>query len=206
MAKPSKGFKKELYSKLSNQMPAAEKASVGLKYAAAGTLGLVLLLGGTSAYAYGSPEVSEGHFLHPIKDGIERVEGELRDGKPEGRAGHHLKMMKRRLDEADKQEFEERKAELLERASEELGLTEEELKDAMFDPERRAEIIEELDLENERFLGMIGPPPHMMPPEVSERMHEKGGDIMENEDLSWDEKRNQMHERMRAHWEEMNQE
>ncbi len=204
MSQPTKAFKRQLWKELSSELPQTSM-TYRFKVAATATLAFVLLLGGTSVYAYESPEVSEGHALHPIKEGIERMEEKFKDGKPEGRAGFHLKMMGRRLDEADRQEMEDQKAELLERATTELGLTEEELKDAMFDPEARAEILEQLGLENERMFGMMGPPPHMVPKEMMERMQEVGPDIMENEGLSWDEQREQMRERMRAHWQGMHE-
>jgi len=203
MNKADKRFKRDLWCKLSNELP-KQSMSYKLKFAAIGSLALLLLAGGTSVYAYESDEVSQGHILHPIKEGIERFEGKLRQGKPEGRAGHHLKMMGRRLDEANHQEMEDRREQLLTTAAEELDMTVEELKDAMFDPDTRAEIIEQLDLENGRFLGMLGPPPDKVPPPMLEHMQEIGADIMENEDLTWEEKREQMHERMRQSWEEMN--
>ncbi|MFH1142328.1 MAG: hypothetical protein V1695_01290 [Candidatus Uhrbacteria bacterium] len=178
--------------------------SYKLKFVAIGSLAVLLLVGGTSVYAYESDEVSEGHILHPIKEGIEMFEGKLSQGKPEGRAGYHLKMMSRRLDEVGHQEMEERRERLLTTAAEELDMTVKELKDAMFDPQIRMEIIEQLDQENGRFLGMLGPPLDMMPPPMLEQMQEIGSDIMENDDLTWEEKRDQMHERMRVHWEEMN--
>ena len=177
--------------------------SLGFRYAAVGTIALVLLLGGTSVYAYESPEVSEGHFLHPVKQGIEQLEGKLRQGEPEGRAGHHLKMFGRRLDEADLQEVEEHKEILLETAAEELDMTVEELKDSMFDPGARVEILEQLDVENGRFLKMAGPPPGMLSPPMLEHMHEIGSDILENEDMVWEEKHGQIRERMRENWNQL---
>ena len=202
MSKADKRFKRDLWSKLSDQLP-KKTMSYKLKFAAVGAMALLLLLGGTSVYAYESDQVSEGHVLHPLKDGIERVEEKFRGRHPEGRAKHHLKMMGRRLSEAERQELQEKKEQLLETAAEELDMTVEELKDAMFDPEQREEIIEQLGLENSRFLKMAGPPPGMMPPPMLDRLHEIGGDIMEDEELSWDEKREQMRNRMREHWSEM---
>ena len=116
MNKADKRFKRDLWCKLSQELP-KQAMSYKLKFAAIGTMAMLLLVGATSVYAYDSPEVSGGHFLHPIKEGIERFEGKVHAGKPEGRAGFHLKMMGRRLDEAQIQEMEVARAELLERAT-----------------------------------------------------------------------------------------
>jgi hypothetical protein len=200
MTKPNKGFKKDLHSKLSEQLP-GKRISFGFKYAAVGTIALVLLLGGTSVYAYESPEVSEGHFLHPVKEGIEQLEGKLRQGEPEERAGYHLKMFGRRLDEVDHQEMEDHRQALLETAADELGMTVDELEDAMFDPEAREDIMEQLNVESTRFFEMAethrpnGPPPFVEGQQGFEAGF-KGG-----EDLTWDERVDQVRNRVHDHQE-----
>ena len=62
---------------------------------------ILLLAGGTAAYAYESPAVAEGNALYPIKRGFEKLEERLAVASPEQRAEYHAKMASRRLREAE---------------------------------------------------------------------------------------------------------
>lgn len=67
----------------------------------------VLLAGsfGTGAYAYYSPEVTEGSVLYPVKSSIEKLE-EKTKRNPEAQAKFYLKQLQRR--EAEKKRLEEK--------------------------------------------------------------------------------------------------
>ncbi len=164
-AGPRRDFRGELWSKLSNEfdkvhvarLPSKSLAKEGrmsftFKFAAIGVVALVLLLGtGTGVYAYESPRVAEGHVLFPIKRGIENMEGLFFARGAEGQARFHLKMMQRRLDEAEVHEMYQYRDKMLEQAAMELDMSVQELKSEMLDPETRQEIINELVDENGRF-------------------------------------------------------
>lgn len=162
---PRREFRSQLMSQLGDEFsktyPASAKAlSFSFKFATASVIALVLLVGtGTGVYAYDSPQVADGHALFPMKQGIERVEGWFAR-HPEGKAKFHLKMMGRRLDEA---EMHEQKEAMLEYAAEELGMSVEELKSEMFDPNKRNELVEQLITQNERFVEIFAQMPPLEP-------------------------------------------
>lgn len=69
-------------------------------YAKAFTVGLIVVFTGTtSAYAYTSPQVTDGTILYPVKRAIERVEEKTKT-TPEAKAAFYLKQIDRR--EAEK--------------------------------------------------------------------------------------------------------
>lgn len=66
------------------------------RYALAGILAALVLAGtATGAYAYVSPQVTEGTPLYPLKKGIERVEERLQN-TPDRKAKFYLKKLERR--------------------------------------------------------------------------------------------------------------
>lgn len=76
------------------------------KFIATGMI-VMLLAGsfGTGAYAYYSPEVTEGSILYPVKNTIEKIE-EKTKRNPEAQAKFYLKQLQRR--EAEKKRLEEK--------------------------------------------------------------------------------------------------
>jgi len=199
---PRREFRTELMSQLSDEFsktyPASAQAvSFGFKFATASVIALVLLIGtGTGVYAYESPQVAEGDTLFPVKQGIERVEGWFAR-KPERKAEYHLKMMGRRLDEA---EHHEQKEAMFEYAAEELGMSVEELKHDMFDPDKRDELIDHLISENERFEELFENMPP--PPRPYEGMREKLRDFHKQVDEG--QFSEQQRERMHEHFQNIN--
>jgi len=152
-----KDFRSQLWSKLSDAMD-EEFAEVPLcshrfRFASAGLLAIVLMTTmGTGVYAYESPEVVEGHVLHPVKSGIENVQ-QVFARSPEARARFHSEMMSRRLGEGEhhllgKPEHVET---VLEKAATHLELSVSELEGALSDENVRAELIEQLSLHNARY-------------------------------------------------------
>ena len=109
---PSGVFKRELQKKLETVWNDryATKAywfqTRIFKFTAAGMIA-VLLAGsfGTGAYAYYSPEVTEGSVLYPVKNTIEKIE-EKTKRNPEAQAKFYLKQLQRR--EAEKKRLEEK--------------------------------------------------------------------------------------------------
>ncbi|MBI5729001.1 MAG: hypothetical protein HY983_02040 [Candidatus Magasanikbacteria bacterium] len=70
------------------------------RYAGAFATGMIVVLTGTTgAYAYTSPEVTEGTILYPVKRAIEQVEEKIKT-TPEAKAAFYLKQITRR--EAEK--------------------------------------------------------------------------------------------------------
>jgi len=153
----SKVYKTQLWSELSeafdeeySDIPAC---SHRFRFATAGLLAVVLMTTmGTGVYAYESPEVVEGHILHPIKSGIERMQ-ESFARSPEARAEFHAKMMNRRLNEGEHHlpKRPEQIENFLEKAAVQLELSVEEIENAMSSDETRADLIEQLSLHNARY-------------------------------------------------------
>lgn len=102
---PSSTFKDSLHSKLGAAWEARYGKtpwyrSVGWYQAGAFAVVVLLLVGGGGAYAYSSPEITEGSALYPIKQAIETVE-EVTKITPEAKAEFYLKKIERR--EAEKE-------------------------------------------------------------------------------------------------------
>jgi len=82
---------------------------------------VLLLIGSTGAYAYVSPEVTEGSALYPVKQAVERAEAVIKI-TPEAKAKFYLKQISRREAERDRLKAREVKtvapaAKILEMAS-----------------------------------------------------------------------------------------
>jgi hypothetical protein len=102
-SRPVKKCKKALWRQLDHKFDHMYPAAQRLVPRPAVIIAVVVLIAvgvGTSAYAYESPEVVEGHPLHFLKQNIENIEGRLKFS-PEQRAGWHLKMQDRRMKEAE---------------------------------------------------------------------------------------------------------
>jgi hypothetical protein len=154
-ATPSRQFKHQLWTSLSAELEkegVCTHKKVHFRFATVGLVVLVLLFGtGTGVYAYGSPEIVEGHPLHFMKSGIEKVEGVIMV-TPGMKARFHSKMMSRRLDEGERHLHDRGKVEmLLHVAANELELSVEEVAQKMADPEMRVQLIDELSLRNVRY-------------------------------------------------------
>lgn len=103
---PSKVFKAGLWRDLSRawnaQYGRPSWLQIGLLHkGAALAVVALLLIGSTGAYAYVSPEVTEGTMLYPLKQAVESVE-EAAKITPEARAKFYLKQIKRREREKEK--------------------------------------------------------------------------------------------------------
>lgn len=100
-SRPKKKCKKALWRQLEHKYDHMYPASPRLVSKPAAIIAMVVLIAisaGTSAFAYESPEVVEGHPLHFIKKNIENFEGKLKFS-PEKKIQHHLKMKDRRMEE-----------------------------------------------------------------------------------------------------------
>lgn len=127
-----------------------------IRFGAVGVTSLFLLLGGTAGvYAYESPKVIEGHPLFSVKQHLENAEQRLSEWK--GEPGmFHAKMMKRRLNEFDVHQGKpEQQQVLLTAAAEELGMTVEELRQGLHDPQKRSALIEKLTVSADASNGLI---------------------------------------------------
>ncbi len=159
---PKAEFKRELWAELEKEydeaygpLPSTRPARLVYRFAAVGVAVMVLFVTtGTGVYAYNSPEVSAGHALFLLKQGIEGFEcGVFR--APERKAACHARMMQRRLDEAEIETDPTLRERILEHAADELGISVEQLRKEWANPENRDGIIEELSDENNRFIKLM---------------------------------------------------
>ncbi len=141
---PDRLFKANLLKKLN----VAWDNTYNVKYAwhqtvwfkhATGFASVVLMAGslGAGAYAYTSPQVTEGNVLYPIKQNLEKIE-EIAQITPEAKAKFYLKKIERREEEKvvlKKKMVEIKKIEKVERSIEQ---TEDKL-------EQAGKIIEKID-------------------------------------------------------------
>ena len=102
---PSSVFKASLHKKLDTAWKAQYGKipwyqRIGWYQAGAFAVVVLLLVGGGGAYAYSSPEITEGSTLYPLKQAIETVE-EVTRVTPEAKAEFYLKKIERR--EAEKE-------------------------------------------------------------------------------------------------------
>jgi len=86
----------------------------------------VVASSGVGAYAYNSPEVTEGTKLYPIKRAIEKVEEKTKK-TPEAKAKFYLKQIQRREVEKDKLEKKSKRQVQLQQLEEKINKTEEQL-------------------------------------------------------------------------------
>ncbi len=120
-SKPSKAFKKALWSELELELPKQQTAFIGIywgRFVAVPVLVMVLLITtGTGVYAYSSPEVDGDDSLFIVKSGIESVEMMFHRSDRD-LYDFHGRMLDRRLDEAERRyeagELSERHVELIE--------------------------------------------------------------------------------------------
>ena len=149
-ASPSGVFKRELQKKLETVWNNRYATKIYwfqtriFKFTAAGIIAVLLASSfGTGAYAYYSPEVTEGSALYPVKNTIEKIEEKIKR-TPEAQAKFYLKQLQRR--EAEKKRLEEKtkRVENLDMQIEKIGekleqmntkLQEEQLKDKQLKPQ-----------------------------------------------------------------------
>ncbi|MFH1790128.1 MAG: hypothetical protein ABH832_03625 [bacterium] len=98
---PTKKFKKELLQKLQSEFESQNIAMfnskpIFFKYAMGFAIVLVAVGAcGTGAYAYSSPNVTDGTIFYPIKKSIEKIEEKIKI-TPQGKANFYLKQIERR--------------------------------------------------------------------------------------------------------------
>ncbi len=164
-ASPNRDFERALrarllsaYSAQYGSAPIIQRWTIP-RFVTVGVTSLALIFGtGTGVYAYNSPSVVEGNALYFVKQGIEGVEEQFAFSA-EARAQFHLKMSRRRLDEAERHADKEPFVNLLQEASTELGLSTQELNDQLKDPDTRDAILEELGEMNQRYTILLQRPP-----------------------------------------------
>ncbi len=212
-ATPSREFKSVLWSALSDaydkKYSRRHAHSPLFRFAAVGMVAIVLFVStGAGVYAYESPDVVEGHPLHFVKQGIERVEGQFAF-TPEQRARFHAKMMERRIEEA---EHHQQNIQFLRmvapKIADELGLTQDELRERVKDPELRDQLMKDLTEKNKRYAEVLARvieseegmredmlPPLPLPPELHEEVLSIIEEVRE-QDLSPRERREYVRERL----------
>ncbi|OGL95949.1 hypothetical protein A2348_01560 [Candidatus Uhrbacteria bacterium RIFOXYB12_FULL_58_10] len=151
-ADPSNAFKDALLLRIVGS-PAPRMA---FRFAVVGACVIILVFGmGTGAYAYGSPDVVEGHPFYFLKQGLENAEERLAT-TPDARAQYHAKMMTRRMSEAERiAENQQKVGALLENAATELDLSVEEIQSNLKNSQNRRMLIERLDEQNDRYENMM---------------------------------------------------
>ena len=149
-----------------------------LKFASAGLVVFLVMGGGVGTYAYTNPDVTVDHLLYPFKRGIENVEGGF-TFSPEQKAGFHLKMAMRRMDEAEKlHERFKKNVELKDRAeaiAKTLEFMESEMDnsfmfvDGEFDVEKAEKVLNDFELKFGKMKERIG----KLPPVENGKPHIK---------------------------------
>lgn len=148
-ASPSHAFRAKLWNTLDAALPPltrTERMHGVIRRTAVGfAIAIPVLLGGTSAYAYSSPSVTEGSVLYPMKRGIEVIQ--LRFvSSPEDVADLHLQLYERRLDEAERLlDAQDHVIETLNAAVDEDDVVDALQAMAAIDAARRAEMLEHLE-------------------------------------------------------------
>lgn len=97
---PEAAYKAALRSRLVAGAPVVvySARTTTWRYAFAASALAVIVLLGTSTYAYASSAVTEGDALYPLKTKIENVEGSFKTS-PEAQARFHAKLLRRRMQE-----------------------------------------------------------------------------------------------------------
>lgn len=151
------GLKKNLFAAYDLRYGVSKSISPLMKFSVAGMCALVLVFGmGTSVYAYTSPDVVEGNALYPVKAGLEQAEGALAI-TPQQKAQYHAKMMQRRLIEAEHASAAKPEAiqRLLGQAANELGMSLDQVKAGLKDPDTRQQIVDQLSALNARYANLL---------------------------------------------------
>ncbi len=173
---PEAKFKRDLWKNLADAWDAKYKVNYSwyqtpvFRWVTAGVVGVVLAGSfGTGAYAYVSPEVTEGTALYLLKQGLEKVE-EIIKVTPEAKAKFLLRKIERR--EAEKAVLE-RRQQKIERV------------------EERIKIIENKLLETENLLEKVEVKDNNLKPRVREvlrKVQEKRGRNLEKRAEKMEEK------------------
>ena len=143
ISRPSKAFQKQLLIKCKKEyMPTSQNT---FRFAASGTIALLIVFGvSTGVFAYESPSVVEGHPLNFVKENLEKFQGKMARS-PEAQAKFHANMMDRRFEEAENFKGNDARKEIfLEKASAELDLSLEDLKEKLGNEDTREEIMAQL--------------------------------------------------------------
>ncbi len=154
-------------AKLQKQLSAVWDNTYNTKYVwyqtvffkhATGFATMVLMAGslGTGAYAYTSPEVTEGSVLYPIKEKLESIE-EIAQITPEAKAKFYLKKIERREEEKvvlKKKNVELKKIEkveqLIEKTEDKLDQTDKIIEKTTHDVKLREQVRERLEVRFEK--------------------------------------------------------
>ncbi|TAK03788.1 hypothetical protein EPO34_01330 [Patescibacteria group bacterium] len=115
---PRRAFRVALYARLAAEGGFVARPAMRLRPVAVGLCAFALLVSGTGAFAYESPDVVEGHPLFAMKQGIETAEAAIAKTSPERAAAFYAKMLEKRLKEAERI-ANGRQERLIERAADE---------------------------------------------------------------------------------------
>jgi len=152
--KPEREFERALWLKLSSEFDSEYPALrfTWLRFAAFPLAAFaVFVTMGVGTYAYASPYVTEGHLLHSMKLGMERVESQLPRG-PIASAEFHARMMERRIAEGEVLARQERvPAFTLDGIANEMDLTVTNLASEELDAEHRRPVIDHLQMQTVRY-------------------------------------------------------
>lgn len=200
-SKPSKEFKKELWSELSvawgREYP---RMSIFWRRAIAVPMAAIVLFVtmGTGVYAYSSPEVTEDTPLYPVKRGIESVEERFHRSS-QSRSKFHARMAERRIAEGEVmlRRGTLTKDQLIHIANQ-LNLTVDDVIEAKEDLEKREELKQDLfmhiQLQNDRYRSILqearnNPPPNFDPNNGIRNILQETRVRISESDLSEEEKR-----------------
>jgi len=151
---PTAEFRASLRTRLCEASPERfGRRAYGWRFASAGVCAVVLMLGtGTAVYAYESPDVVEGHPLFAVKSKLEVAETKLA-ATPEQQASVHVKMLERRVTEAERHvEDTPVREKLLKAAEREMDVSENELDgDHLKDFRKREAIVKRVHDSRDRY-------------------------------------------------------
>jgi len=145
---PSRAFEDALLRRIAG----APVSRPVFRFVGVGAAAIILFFSlGTGVYAYGSPDVLDGHPLYFIKQGLERAEGRFAT-TAETRARFHARMTERRMEEAERiAENQDRLVGALESAAMEMDLSIGEMRAEFRDPRMRKEVVDRLVNQNDRY-------------------------------------------------------
>ncbi|NQV90744.1 hypothetical protein HQ487_05080 [Candidatus Uhrbacteria bacterium] len=157
---PSTVFRTRLLSELSvaydQTYGCPRPKSLTYRFAMVGLASFVLIFTmGTGVYAYESPEVTNGHPLYFVKNGMETLQQGFHRS-PESRAEFHANMMRRRLQEGEHflPNHPNSVPFSLDAAADQFEHTIQALEDGVIDQEAREGVIESLSMQRARYLEL----------------------------------------------------
>ena len=145
---PDQAFKAALRARLLDNQPTAVLQPLSfMRYAMVSAVVALVVVLGTSTYAYASPAVAEGTPLYSLKTGIENIEGSLKQS-PEARARFKAKITQRRIKEVVHrlQHHQVPPRELMTNVAHELSLTMTDMHELAQSPEGRTVVRTEIKI------------------------------------------------------------